>query len=681
MPRGAGAGRLFLGTTIALAAVLALGAESLRAYVSATRWVDHSLEVRKDVYEWLESVIDAETGARGYIATERPVFLEPYRSGVSRERTAAAGLRSLLADNPVQVRGMENAERDARVMLDDLNTLVALVTAGHADEARARLGQSKQRMDQFRADNAAIRAEEQRMLVERRTEATSRGLVALLAALLLGISSCALLAFAWRREGAHYRLAVELAAEARARLKALSELAAALSETRSRAHVAQVVVDHGLRAAGADTCTLYELDATGKVLDLIGDRGVAADVLEKIRRITETSGNPGTFATMKLGEATWAENDADYAKIYPSLATMKTPGRRARAFWSMPLVAEGRPLGLLGVGFYEPRKFSEDDRALVETLAKHCAQALLRAARLEGEDEARRWFTTTLRSIGDAVIATDGGGRVTFMNPVAESLTGWTEGDARGRPLDEVFSIFSEQTRAVVESPVSRVLREGGVVGLANHTLLRSKRGVEIPIDDSGAPIRNESGRILGVVLVFRDVTQDKRDRARSEFLAKAGEALVASIDYQSTLATIARFAVPTLADWCAVNLLEPGTTVPKQVAVAHVDESKVRLARELGERYPPDPNLPGGSPRSSVPGNPSSTPTSLKLSWKPPRRTTSIFGSSAAFSSRVRWRFPCAPATARSARSRSSMQSPAAATRKTTSSSQRTSRGARRWR
>ena len=114
-----------------------------------------------------------------------------------------------------------------------------------------------------------------------------------------------------------------------------------------------------------------------------------------------------------------------------------------------------------------------------------------------------------MRSIGDAVIATDGGGRVTFMNPVAESLTGWTEGDARGRPLDEVFSIFSEQTRAVVESPVSRVLREGGVVGLANHTLLRSKRGVEIPIDDSGAPIRNESGRILGVVLVFRDVTQD----------------------------------------------------------------------------------------------------------------------------------------------------------------------------
>jgi signal transduction histidine kinase/ActR/RegA family two-component response regulator len=105
--------------------------------------------------------------------------------------------------------------------------------------------------------------------------------------------------------------------------------------------------------------------------------------------------------------------------------------------------------------------------------------------------------------------------------------------------------------------------------------VLRSRAGVEIPIDDSGAPIRNEGGRVLGVVLVFRDVTSDKRDRARSEFLAKAGEALVASIDYQATLATVARFAVPTLADWCAVELLEPGANASKQVAVAHVDEGK----------------------------------------------------------------------------------------------------------
>jgi PAS domain S-box-containing protein len=114
----------------------------------------------------------------------------------------------------------------------------------------------------------------------------------------------------------------------------------------------------------------------------------------------------------------------------------------------------------LGVGFYKPRKFSLDERAFVETLTKHCAQALMRASRLEAEDDAQRWLATTLRSIGDAVIATDSGAHVTFMNAVAETLTGWKEGEARGRPLDEVFRIFSELTRAPVESPVTKVLRE-----------------------------------------------------------------------------------------------------------------------------------------------------------------------------------------------------------------------------
>src|SRR5262249_55038941 len=145
----------------------------------------------------------------------------------------------------------------------------------------------------------------------------------------------------------------------------------------------------------------------------------------------------------------------------------------------------------------------------------------------ENEEAARGWFTTTLRSIGDAVIATDAEGLVTFMNPVAEALTGYTEGEARGQMLEQIFRIFSEQTRAAVESPVAKVLREGAVVGLANHTVLRARNGSEIPIDDSGAPIRNESGELIGVVLVFRDVSRDKVDRARREFLAQAGEALV----------------------------------------------------------------------------------------------------------------------------------------------------------
>ena len=123
--------------------------------------------------------------------------------------------------------------------------------------------------------------------------------------------------------------------------------------------------------------------------------------------------------------------------------------------------------------------------------------------------EAQEEFRATLYSIGDAVITTDTEGRVQRMNPVAERLTGWMEAEARDQPLDTVFRIVNEETRAGVETPVQRVLREGKVVGLANHTLLIARDGTERPIADSGAPIRAVSGALAGVVLVFRDQSEE----------------------------------------------------------------------------------------------------------------------------------------------------------------------------
>lgn len=126
-------------------------------------------------------------------------------------------------------------------------------------------------------------------------------------------------------------------------------------------------------------------------------------------------------------------------------------------------------------------------------------------------EEARLWLSTTLHSIGDAVITTDALGRVTLVNPVAEELTGWPQAEALGRALDDVFVIVNEETHLPVESPVTKVLREKRVVGLANHTLLVARDGTRRPIDDSGAPIRNREGVILGVVLVFRDFTERRQ--------------------------------------------------------------------------------------------------------------------------------------------------------------------------
>ena len=155
------------------------------------------------------------------------------------------------------------------------------------------------------------------------------------------------------------------------------------------------------------------------------------------------------------------------------------------------------------------------------------AQEALRASE-------ERW-ATTLQSIGDAVISTCAEGKIIFMNEVAQKLTGWSLSEAKGRHLDEVFNIVQEVTRIKPESPVSNVVRAGLVVGLANHTLLVRRDGTEIPIEDSGAPIRNREGQIEGVVLVFHDVSEQRKMQQavrNSDRLATTGR-LAATIAHE----------------------------------------------------------------------------------------------------------------------------------------------------
>ena len=149
--------------------------------------------------------------------------------------------------------------------------------------------------------------------------------------------------------------------------------------------------------------------------------------------------------------------------------------------------------------------------------------------------ERESWLHTTLRSIGDAVIATDRKGAVKFLNGVAETLTGFSSHEAEGKPIGEIFPISNEVTKKVVENPVEKVLESGLIIGLANHTVLRHREGHETPIEDSAAPITDEAKNIIGVVLVFRDVTQHRlaQESARkSEKLAAAGR-LAATIAHE----------------------------------------------------------------------------------------------------------------------------------------------------
>ena len=168
------------------------------------------------------------------------------------------------------------------------------------------------------------------------------------------------------------------------RLDVLFQASEALANALTRSEIARVVVDRGTAAMRADTCTLYGTSATGDTLELLGQHGVSEEMLAKIQTLERMSGNP-SFATLESGESRWVESRADYARQMPELA----PLARVQAFWSVPLVVEGRPVGLLGMGFRGARTFPPEERRFVQTFARQCAQAMLRAERLENVNAAR----------------------------------------------------------------------------------------------------------------------------------------------------------------------------------------------------------------------------------------------------------------------------------------------------
>ena len=161
----------------------------------------------------------------------------------------------------------------------------------------------------------------------------------------------------------------------------------------------------------------------------------------------------------------------------------------------------------------------------------------LEEVRRKGQEsyEREQWLNTTLRSIGDAVIACDPVGKVVFMNQVAEVLTGWPEKEAQGKPLAEVFLIVNQHTRAPVKNPVDAVRESGKVVGLANHTILIRRDQQEFFIDDSAAPILDAKSAMIGIVLIFRDISEryaTEQALVKTEKLASAGR-LAAAIAHE----------------------------------------------------------------------------------------------------------------------------------------------------
>jgi PAS domain S-box-containing protein len=181
-----------------------------------------------------------------------------------------------------------------------------------------------------------------------------------------------------------------------------------------------------------------------------------------------------------------------------------------RSFMGIPLKYHERTIGIIGLANKEGG-FTDPDRESIEKLGNAFVEALLRRKAEEALAYEKERLMVTLRSIGDGVIATDISGKVVLMNKVAEMLTGWAYEQANGRPLSEIFHIINEQTGIICEDPVQKVLKTNEIVGLANNTVLISRQGTERIIADSGAPIRDMKSRIIGVVLVCRDITEKRR--------------------------------------------------------------------------------------------------------------------------------------------------------------------------
>jgi PAS domain S-box-containing protein len=312
--------------------------------------VSHTHQVLTEIHTLLSTLLDAETGQRGFVITGKEEYLEPYHGALKRLQEETVHLKTLTADNPVQQRNISLIESLVAVKLNELDQAIVLRQQSGFDAARQAMlsGRGKQAMDEIRRILANMNDEENGLLARRGQESEAAGRIAIMTAMIESVIDIVLLA-----------LVVSLA--------------------------------------------------------------------------------------------------------YRGLAERK---RSAAALY-----------------------------------------------------EQREQLRVMLSSIGDAVIATDLHGRISFMNTASESLTGWMMQEAKGKPLDDVFNIINGYTRRPAESPVIRVIREGVMVELANHTVLIAKDGTERPIDDIAAPIRKD-GSLLGVILVFRDVTERQRAEETKSWLA-----------------------------------------------------------------------------------------------------------------------------------------------------------------
>jgi PAS domain S-box-containing protein len=333
---------------------------------------------------------------------------------------------------------------------------------------------------------------------------------------------------------------------------------------------------------------LWEVDATGRALYCTAAwaRSSSPEIEQFQAGCRSITFAPGIGLPGRVWRERRAATIQELARDqnFPRLSLARAAGLHGGL--AIPLISGEEFFGVLE--FFTRRPF-EPDAPLLQMLTAIGHEIGLFSSRRRAEQalaaEQER-LRVTLASIGDAVIVTDPEGRPTFLNPVAEALTGWTQSEARGKPLEEVFRIVNEQTRRTVESPVQRVLREGTVMGLANHTVLIARNGSERAIDDSAAPIHEDQDGVIGVVLVFRDVTERRRAeevRSRLAAIVESSDLAIFSKD-MSGIVTSWNRAAEQLYGYSAAEMI--GQPITRIIPLDHPDEFPVLMQRlRRGER------------------------------------------------------------------------------------------------
>ena len=402
-----------------------------------------------------------------------------------------------------------------------------------------------------------------------------------------------------------------LAAAGTHRLLALMQ---ALARARTRAEVARVAIRHGRTAIGSPRGYVYVRSADGTAAEAVALSGFPRATHAQLRRLSIADDRPVCRA-MRTGEECWIDDlldpDTRAAHIGRTPAAAAPTATGSRGTVAMPLVHEGRIVGAIGFSFLDPHRWTDDEEAVVRAIAGLVAQALERVMLSEAREELvadletqHARLSTILRQLPGAVFLVEASSRRILMaSRLARQVLGLE--DVTGATLDDVrlYSIREDGSPyGPGELPIERAIQQGEIV--ENEELQVTLRDGSVrTLIASAAPVRDRAGRIEAGVVAFTDITDRRQALADQRYLAEVSGVLASSLDYHQTLRTIARLAVPRIADWCSVELLEDG--VLRQIVVEHPDPAKAELARDLRRRYPIDMNGDTGAPAVVRSGEP----------------------------------------------------------------------------